>query len=362
MLKTLTYVCLGAVICVTTLLADAAYGGVSGAVVKGTTWVVTSTADSGPGTLRGRLASAANGDTVSFDSMVFPPSSPATIFLNSALPAVTQGNITIDASNAGVILDGTVAIPGTVGLLVDSDHNTIKGLQILYFPAGGIRLTSLADTNTVGGSRTVGSGPTGEANVISANGGQGGLEIFGSDNVVSGNLIGTDVSGLVGMGNADVGVYVSDGSGNCIGPDNIIAHNGGFGVEIYGVSATGNTITQNSTSQNAEGGIRLTAGGNAGLAAPAITACSDTSVSGTAPATCTVEIFSDLADEGKVYEGTTTSGGSGGFTFTKPGGLTGPFITVTATDSAGNTSEFSPAASAAAEPTTWSRIKAGFMK
>jgi hypothetical protein len=55
-----------------------------------------------------------------------------------------------------------------------------------------------------------------------------------------------------------------------------------------------------------------------------------------------VEVFSDSEDEGRVFEGGTVSDASGAFTFTKSSGhLTGPDVTATATDTTGNTSEFS---------------------
>jgi len=55
-----------------------------------------------------------------------------------------------------------------------------------------------------------------------------------------------------------------------------------------------------------------------------------------------VEIFSDSDDQGRIFEGATFSDFSGTFTFTKASGhLTGPNVTATATDTAGNTSEFS---------------------
>jgi hypothetical protein len=294
------------------------------------------------------MLDASNGETIRFDTGLFPPASPATIPLINPLPYLTQGSITIDASDAGVILDGSISAPGTVGIVVASDSNTVKGLEILYFPGEGILLTSIADSNII------------EGNVISANGGPAGLKISGSGNTVHGNFIGTDISGSGPMGNDNHGIYIGDAPGNYIGPGNTIAHNGGAGVTVEGNPATGNTITQNSITQNAVEGIQLLDGGNTDLAAPTISACTDTSISGTAPPGCTIEVFSDSDAQGSVYEGTTVSDGTGAFAFTKPGGLTGPYVTAAATDSAGNTSEFSVRASAATVPATWGKIKSEF--
>lgn len=75
--------------------------------VKGDIIIVTSTADSGSGTLRQALLDAQSGDTITFEPAIFPPATPATIYVNSELPSINQGSLTIDASNAGVILDGS---------------------------------------------------------------------------------------------------------------------------------------------------------------------------------------------------------------------------------------------------------------
>jgi hypothetical protein len=140
--------------------------------------------------------------------------------------------------------------------------------------------------------------------------------------------------------------------GPAAGEANLIAYNGGHGVEIDGsYGAARNTITRNRIYSNAGRGIALLSGGNAGLAAPVITAASATQVSGTACANCTIEVFSDAADEGAVYEGTTTANAAGNWTLTKPGGLTGPYVTATATDGQGNTSEFSAPVSVGPTPT-----------
>jgi hypothetical protein len=59
------------------------------------TIVVTSTADSGPGTLRWALEIAVASDTITFDTTVFPPASPVTIALSSALPKLDDGNVRV---------------------------------------------------------------------------------------------------------------------------------------------------------------------------------------------------------------------------------------------------------------------------
>ena len=81
------------------------------------TCTVTSTADSGSGSLRACLLQAAADGTILFDAGVFPQASPAAIVLASALPALTMHGLTIDGSNAGVVLDGSGLSVGA-GLVV----------------------------------------------------------------------------------------------------------------------------------------------------------------------------------------------------------------------------------------------------
>lgn len=73
------------------------------------------------------------------------------------------------------------------------------------------------------------------------------------------------------------------------------------------------------------------------LCPPTVTTATSITVSGTAPPNSTVEIFSDLEDEGSINEGTVTADGSGNFTWS--GNAAGPHVT--ATDGDGNTSQFS---------------------
>jgi hypothetical protein len=311
-------------------------------------WVVYSTADTGEGTLRDAIQGAVQGDVITFETTVFPAGSPASIHLSNALPDLVQGHLTIDATGAGVILDGSGLTGDEVGLRVASDGNVVRGLQVLGFPGGGIVLPDSAAENTV------------QANVISSNGGPCGLGIYGARNIVIGNSIGTGAGGTMDMGNTGHGICIGDSCGNYVGPGNLIAYNGGAGIEVRGITATGNTITQNSITANVSAGIVLEEGANGGLVAPSITVCTETSISGTAPPNCIIEVFSDADAEGETYEGATISDGAGVFSFSQPGGLTGPDITATATDPLGSTSAFSQAASIATEPATWSIIKAAF--
>ena len=215
---------------------------------SGTTLTVTSTADSGPGTLRNALGEARSGDTIVFDADVFPPENPTPINLATGLPDLNRGSITIDASNAGVVLDGH-DLPPLAGLHIVSDSNVIKGLQILNFHEG---ISISGEHNIIGGNRTTGDGPLGEGNLISGNR-FAGIVVRGInaiDNTIIGNLIGTDLTGRGVLGNGETGVFLVDGtSRNTIGGTeaedrNIISGNG-RGQVSFMVQANDNTLIGN---------------------------------------------------------------------------------------------------------------------
>jgi len=310
--------------------------------------VVTSTADSGAGTLRLALQTARSGDVITFDPAVFPPENPATIAVRRVLPSITQGTLTIDASNAGIILDGQ-ALTGDEawGLEVMSNGNSVHGLQIVNFSGPGIVLVGRAKYNMIGGDRSVGSGLLGQGNLVSGN--NGGICLWGEEtsyNTIAGNLIGTDITGTESFGNID-GVFVSDGaSHNTIGPDNVIAFNRENAIVIQGSNSFGNTITQNSIHDNGWGGIKLLEGGNSSLPSPVITDFNLTEgfAAGTTCPNCMVEVFSAHGSQGEIYEGQTSAGVTGFFTFNKGIPFTGSNLTAMTTDTYGNTSEFSAVA------------------
>ncbi len=164
---------------------------------------------------------------------------------------------------------GTNVISGNQeeGIGIFSDSNIIQGNLIGVAADGvtpmpndfsGITLDS-AFGNVIGGSGL------GEGNVISANafigiaiGGQEGT--YADSTTIQGNLIGTDITGTVAIGNGGAGINISAGSLTTIGgvgagEGNVIAHNGSDGVVI--IFGTGNEVSGNSIVDNAGLGIRL---------------------------------------------------------------------------------------------------------
>ena len=371
------------------------------------TIVVDNAADSGSGTLRRALLDAQSGGTITFDPAVFRRDAPDTIYLTSSLPGLSQGHLTIDASDAGVVIDGSgITTPEAYGISIFSNNNVIRGLHIKDFFSAGIALHGGAQNNTIGGDRSIGEGPSGQGNMITCTvcfgnvgiwcygtsyntiqgnfigtdvGGTtsqarfnhsisiegegadnnliednliGGYVVSGvgigsvsaGHNTVSGNHIGTDTSGVVKISHSDwYGVSIDNSGHNVVGPSNVIAYNLKSGVFIQGEKAVGNRITQNSIYNNGGLGIELTDGGNARLAVPVLLDFDILAgtASGVAYANGTVEVFSDNAGQGRIYEGQTTADSTGFFTFTGGEAFAHSHLTATATDINGNTSQLS---------------------
>ena len=235
-----------------------------------TTCTVRNANDSGAGSLRACLGAAAASDKVLFDPAVFPPKEPKTIALSSPLLAISVDDLTIDASVAGVILDGSNLQGTTIGLAIRNAKGVmIRGLGILNFSVG-VALWQSSQC-TIGGDRSVGTGLTGQGNLISANRlmgiGMGGEGTTG--NLIAGNLIGMDATGRVIQANL-VGIQLDQGAndnsiggthpaGVCRGLCNLISGNdagialqggasrnqiiGNFiGTDISGASAKGNKL------------------------------------------------------------------------------------------------------------------------
>jgi CSLREA domain-containing protein len=257
----------------------------------------------------------------------------------------------------------------TIGGTTPEARNIISGN-----PGGGVQLTdplalvtgNYIGTDTTGTVAIANSGPgvlvletdgaviggttVGAGNVIS-----GASELLAAGIVIAlsvntnvlGNFIGVARDGVNPVPNLGPGIYIFNKASNNIiggvlpGSANIIAENGGDGVLMSGFvpQVRSNTVSRNSIYENFGQAIRLSDGANDGIARPQITSASASEVSGTACAFCTIEIFSDGGEEGRIFEGSVLADVTGTFTYLNP--VTGPNATATATDASNNTSEFS---------------------
>ncbi len=237
--------------------------------------VVTSTADSGPGTLREAIF-AANADGVPTPITFDPSICPATITLSSALPALTDPGDTSDGSACGVILDGLSLVSGT-GLLVRASNITIGGITVQDFLDDGIRVEPAGAGTTVTGVVISGNivqiinPSTGTGDGISVSGGLGPGSTVGvtitDNNVINSNDRGIHVFGSVnGGGGNSVEVTISNnliqfsrGEGNPRGAGDGMRIIGGLGNGSN--NAVTSTITNNTVDNSFDDGIRVVGAG-----------------------------------------------------------------------------------------------------
>ena len=267
---------------------------------------------------------------------------------------------------------GNLILGNLVGTTVDGQHalgNQDDGLRL-----DGATLT------------TIGGITAGDGNVIASNQGNG-IETVDSaiNNLIEGNQIGTDRSGLLVLGNRGNGVSLGSNSNSIGGLDsgagNTIAFNGtgsvGAGVQLVGLVEK-DSILSNSIHDNAGLGINLgngptpnhmpgTPGPNNYQNFPVLSGVqtngSTTSLSGTLlgspSSTYTIQIFwSSKPDPSGFGQGQnllatftayTDSTGNATINLALPAAPPpGSVISATATDSSGNTSEFSSDAAAKA--------------
>jgi hypothetical protein len=254
-----------------------------------TVFTVVNTLDSGAGSLRWAIEQA-NTNVGVFDQIRFnipgPASAVHTITPASPLPALTDAagalidgysqpgaapNTLPVGSNAQmrIEIDGSAAGVGADGLRLTAGSNKVRGLVINGFDEFGIHVTS-SRGNAIAGNY-VGTDPTGlvdrsrmtagvyvesdapnnfiggtspgERNLLSGNGDSSvsshrrgsGVTIMSEGNVVAGNYIGTDATGVAALpnvGDVNFGAINNYGEGNKI-EDNVIAGNIGNGILMF---------------------------------------------------------------------------------------------------------------------------------
>jgi CSLREA domain-containing protein len=266
------------------------------------------------------------------------------IYINGA-SSLTIGGTTAAARN---VVSGN----GAYGMSLYHCTCTVEGNYVGTTMTGNAALANGNGIEVQASQVTIG-GTAGAGNVISGNVHDG---IYSNYAVspyqiyVYGNMIGTKANGTGALGNGRDGIHFVGPAGppsvdaaavGDAGGPNVIAYNTGAGVHLDGPTVTHTHIRANSIHDNGGLGIYLEGSANEGIAAPAITGL--TPVHGTACQYCQIDVFSDSADEGRIYEGTTIADSSGVWSY--PDAVTGPKVTVTATDNLGNTSQFSGAVS-----------------
>ena len=160
----------------------------------------------------------------------------------------------ISANDTGVYLSGAGAIGNHVlGNWIGTDSSGTAGLGNT---TQGVRI-DIGSDNFIGGTAP------GSGNLVSSNGSDGILLANGADsNQVLGNWIGTDVTGAPVLGNLGMGVEIIDSGSNAVGAmvagaANLIAGNAAAGVQVEGTMSVGNAILQNAIFDNGLLGIDL---------------------------------------------------------------------------------------------------------
>ncbi|MEX1193541.1 MAG: right-handed parallel beta-helix repeat-containing protein [Dehalococcoidia bacterium] len=300
-----------------------------------------------------------------------------------------RGNgVSISSSNNTI--GGAADVEGNV-ISGNNGTSDVGGVEIINGASGNVIIGNNIGTNAAGtapvangghgvlisgaGGNTIGGLQMGAENVISGNFRPGIILEAATNNLIQGNYIGTDLSGTLDLGNNEKGVIVRGGSSNNTFERNIIAFNPGPGIQVE--ASTGTLITANSMWGQSRLGIAL---GNGMAATPNDTRDPDTgpnnlqnfpllvlaindtdqalvdgALNSTPNTTFTLEYYYNIAchsfgnGEGLEYlaatQVVTDSLGTAilDHTISRIGNFAaGSFITATATDPAGNTSEFSP--------------------
>jgi titin len=311
-------------------------------------------------------------------------------FETNVLSANAYQGVAIQGTASGTDTDGNIV----AGNLIGTDRT---GTLLLGNGNNGVLIFAGAQSNRIGTNGTD-SDFAAEGNVIAGNSLSG---VVVSDpstnlNLVAGNWIGTDKSATLSLPNGEWGVSIHAGAqNNQIGGSavlgNVIAFNTQAGVSVVDSTSTGNSIEANSIFSNGGLGIDLgdsgvqvnhagsTSGPNNLQNYPLITSAkpgASTVIGGSLnslpSATYTLDFYANNAPDitfygpGQFYLGSTTvttdGSGNANFSVTLSAATTAnQWVTATATDSSGDTSEFSgarqlPFTATVLSRTTWTSM------
>jgi hypothetical protein len=253
---------------------------------------VTTTEDTGLGSLRKAITDANNSAGLDVIQFNIPVSGVCTLMPQSPLPGISDPVIIDGTTQSGYTGMPLIAIDGrnagnAIGLNISAGNSTIKALIIAGFHGSGIVLWN-GGGNTIEGSfigidatgmydgGNWGSGiailspnnkignANGAINVISAND-KGGIFISGASaigNKIVHSNIGTSVNGTIAIGNSLAGIYILSSSSDTIGgvlpgERNIISGNYQSGISIRGQSTQSILIQGNYIGTESNGSLAL---------------------------------------------------------------------------------------------------------
>ena len=284
---------------------------VAAAPLGAATFTVTNTDDSGPGSLRQAIEDAnatAGADTIEFNipgagvHTITPATNFDTIVEAVVIDGYTQPGASVNTDPVGtnavllIEIDGSAVASGTGFNINSAAPSTVRGLVMnrwggIAMQAAGGSVGAVITGNFVGTDPTgatarpngTGIGPSGvslivggatpaERNLISGN--SYGIYVLNNGTIIQGNLIGTDATGMLPLGNTNSGVICANfgGAGTVIGGSapgegNVISGNN-IGVALS-QGGTVNVVRGNRIGVNAAGtgplgntfGIQTTTGG-----------------------------------------------------------------------------------------------------
>ena len=197
----------------------------------------------------------------------------ATGAANNVFGQAGAGNVISGNGDDGIEIDdvssGNLIQANTIGLGADGTTEVANGRY-------GVVLYNGANTTLIGGSGA------GEGNIISGNGLHG-ITLDGNSNaattgnIIAGNLIGTDITGLLEKGNGGAGIYFFGGVNNTTvggataGARNVISGNTTDGIYLQDAGTTdteitgnyiGVDITGNGVLPNGDRGVQIESGAN----------------------------------------------------------------------------------------------------
>ncbi|MDJ0739527.1 MAG: DUF4347 domain-containing protein, partial [Gammaproteobacteria bacterium] len=193
-----------------------------------------------------------------------------------------NGNAGIGNTADGIAF-GNGASSNTIGGSADGERNVIAGngndgIELNHSGTNNNSIIGNYIGTSADGSADLGNARHGvviydgvqgtqvSGNVISGNG-QYGVLIDGNsgsgteNNTLTGNYIGTDFTGTVAIGNDAGGVYLFNGAngnvigGTGVGDGNLVAFNGGRGIELTSGAGSGNQLLGNTVTQNVASGV-----------------------------------------------------------------------------------------------------------